>query len=135
MLFGAHRRPVLRYGDASVALACQQVTRRKLLNTLKDGLWIGDISKSQVLAYRAPIELAREVAQCDKSAQLRREYEALGCGPVVERLDTKAITGEHQSLATDVPDREREHPAELVDQTLMLFLVEVRERLGITLAR
>ena len=56
MLFGAHRRPVLRYGDASVALACQQVTRRKLLNTLKDGLWIGDISKSQVLAYRAPID-------------------------------------------------------------------------------
>ena len=61
-LFDADRRPITRYGDASVTIARQHVPRRKLVNALEDGLWVRDVPEGQVLADRASVECARKVS-------------------------------------------------------------------------
>ena len=50
---------------------------------------------------------------------------------VVQRLDPQPIPGEEQLLRTAVPDREREHSAELFDGPRPLLLVEPKDALGI----
>ena len=49
----------------------------------------------------------------------------------VERLDAQAIAREQQPPARRVPDREREHAAQVLDAGVAPLLVGVDDRLGV----
>ena len=52
-----------------------------------------------------------------------------------ERLLAEAVAGEQEPLAARVPEREREHAVEVLDEAVAVLLVEVRERRRVAGAR
>ena len=66
-----------------------------------------------------------------ESLELRREGERAAFGRVVQRLDPEGVAGEHEPPALRVPERDREHPAQLADVVRPVLLVEVQVDLGV----
>ena len=52
-------------------------------------------------------------------------------GRVVERLHPEPVADEHEALPWCVPDRDREHPVEVVDEVQTMLLVEMEDRLAV----
>src|SRR5512146_2170949 len=52
--------------------------------------------------------------------------------PVVERLDVQPIASAEQLPLGAVPDRECEHPAQVIDAVAPILLVQMDNRLGVT---
>src|SRR4026209_1640904 len=50
---------------------------------------------------------------------------------VIQRLDPEAVAPQEQLLASHIPNREREHAAEVIDEMLAVILVEMDQAFGI----
>src|SRR6185503_17844534 len=49
----------------------------------------------------------------------------------IERLDPEAVAREQEPSVRLVPERDREHPAQVLDEALAVLLVEVRHELDV----
>src|SRR5690606_29551568 len=54
-------------------------------------------------------------------------------GAVVERLFAKAVAGDDELFAARVPERKGVHAVDVLEQGVAVFLVEMREDLGVGL--
>ena len=77
------------------------------------------IQRCQVHALPSPIQRAQRL-------DLGREGEALFAEAVEERLLTQMIARRQQAPALHVPQREREHAAQMLEQPVAIALVQRR---------
>ena len=45
----------------------------------------------------------------------------------IQRLNAQAVAAQNQFALARIPDCKREHPSELIDETLAIFLIEVKD--------
>src|SRR5213594_3486271 len=83
-------------------------------------------------ADAALVQPARKTRQRDERAELRAERDTVSRQPIAQGFDAEAVPGEDQSIATRVPQRDREHPAQSGDAVRAHLLVEVDDGLRIT---
>lgn len=92
-----------------------------------------DAVEGQVVDEGDGIDLARERRVDEEALHLRAKGEEPGVVGVVQGLLADAVAGEEQGLQSPVPQRQREHPHEVLDEVLALLLPEVDEDLGVPL--
>src|SRR5439155_735932 len=73
-------------------------------------------------------ELATEPGEAEQRLQLRSEGEgAVRQVRPEKRFLADAVAGEHEPLPPGVPERDREHPRETLDESGPVLLVEMRD--------
>ena len=75
----------------------------------------------------------RDEAALEDGLDLGREEQPIAIARPVERLDPEAIASDEQTAPARIPDREREHAAEVVDAVVAPLLVGVDDALGVRL--
>ena len=76
------------------------------------------------------IDLPRD-AIGEERFELGAEYQPIAQRRVVERLDAEPVTDEHEGLSRLVPQRDGEHPPEVMDEVRTVLLVEMNDRFRI----
>src|SRR5665213_2855713 len=107
------------------------MARRQFAYTLEDARGVWYVAESQILIHGGRVDLAREFLQRQQRPQLGGERDAIQRRPVVQRLDTQAISRYCKSTGAIIPDRKGEHPSQLLYQACTKFLIEVHEHLGV----
>ena len=92
-------------------------------------------AERQVGVDRLVVEVGRDEPAREEALELGREDEEVAADRVVDRLDPEAIAGYHAALPRLIPDRDAEHPAQLLCEHRPVLLVEVRQDLGVAAAR
>jgi hypothetical protein len=103
------------------------VPRRQLLDAA-EGRAARHVLQGEVGVERSRIELARDAGEAEQRLHLRGERDR----PVrqarpEERLLADAVAREDEPLAAGIPQREREHAAEPLDEVDAVLLVQVRD--------
>ena len=93
----------------------------------------GNVVVGQVPPQRHRVERLRDPRVDQEGAQVGGEDQLLAVRPVEERLLAGAVAGQQQAAAWLVPDREGEHPVEVLHQVGAVLLVEVGDDLGVGL--
>ena len=90
---------------------------RKLARLAKIVSGAGIELKARNACRRLEVDLAREARAARSSAFSSEAKESVppACA-VVERLDPEAVAGQHQAATARVPDRQREHPPQRLDE-------------------
>ncbi len=112
----------------AVALRDEDRPGREPVDPAKSGPLAGDVLEREIRVECGEVRLAPQTRQLEQRLQLRRERER----PVVEprpdeRLLAEPVAREHEPAAWAVPERDREHPLEALDEARPVFLVEVRD--------
>ena len=123
--------PVALDAQRRTALGHRKARRLELLHAVDDALRRRRRHEREQMAERLPVDRAIDLGQRENRLQLGRERDAAVDLRVVERLDAQAIAGQQQPLVPHVPDREREHAAQMVDAPRAVVLVEVDDRFGV----
>ncbi len=77
------------------------------------------------------VDLAREAGLLQHRLQLGGEGERPVRDAVVEGLDPEAVAGEQQAPLPGVPERDREHAPQPLEEAVAVLLVEMDEDLGV----
>ena len=86
-----------------------------------------DRVEREVRLERVGVELAREAGRGAAAPSApRRTTARRRAARVVQRLDAEAVAGEHEPARARVPQRDREHAAQPLDEAGAVLLVEVR---------
>src|SRR5437762_2008599 len=136
-----HRARVIHGGKAEVPVLSkvyrsvpptQRVTRQQPLHALKQGGRSGRSVIREIIGKGLVVDVWRHRTGREQRFDLRREVERpVGGVHVVQRLHAETIPREEEFLFATVPDREREHPAKLLDSPGAFFLVQMEDGLGI----
>ena len=129
---GRARRRRLRLPPAldalGAALGDEHVARQEALDAEDPGRRAGHVAEREVGVERGEIRLARDPGQLQQRLQLRGEGERpVGQPRPHERLLAEPVAGEHEPLPGPVPEREGEHPVQVLEEAEAVLLVEVRE--------
>jgi hypothetical protein len=116
-------------------LGDQEVPGRQLPRLLEDRQGCRDRIEGEERLERVGIDLAGETGLAEQRLQLRCKRERSIRDPVVEGLDPEAVSGEHDPALTRVPERDREHPPQILDERRSTLLIEVNQNLGVALGR
>jgi hypothetical protein len=81
------------------------------------------------------VEGRRDSRVLEQRLDLRGEDDALPVVDVVERLDPEPVTGEHQPTPPPIPEGERKHPPQRVQERGPAVLVEMRDHLRVAVGR
>src|SRR3990172_1871191 len=103
------------------------MTSRELPSLCEDAERGWNRVEGEVARQRAEVDVPREVGSEDETLQLRGEQEPTRCDAVVQRLDPEPIAGEDEVAPTRVPEGDREHAPQRVDESRAVLLVEVNE--------
>src|SRR5439155_19925964 len=88
----------------------------------------GHVLERKVGIEGGGVELATEPGEAEQRLQLRSEGEgAVRQVRPEKRLLADAVAGEHEPLPPGVPERDREHPRETLDESGPVLLVEMRD--------
>ena len=109
----------------------QKVAGGQLARLLEDRQRSRDRVEGQERLQGIRVEVARESRLPQQRLQLRAEGEDPIGDPVVEGLDPEPVPGQQQPAAARVPEREREHSPQLLDEAGPTLLVEVDQDLGV----
>src|SRR3954447_16374319 len=85
------------------------------------------------MPHRIEVELTCDRRMSEQCLWLRRIQQLALKDAVVQRLFAKAVASENEFFLSSVPQRNREHPVEMVDEIIAVFLVQMRYDLGIGL--
>ena len=77
------------------------------------------------------VQLARNQAGGKQRFELGGEYEPAAGFVQVKWLDPKTVAPEDQFALAAVPDCESKHAAQLLDETLAIFLVEMKDNFSV----
>ena len=108
--------------------------RRQSPGAPHGGLRMRDVQIGEIRGKALEVELARHSRHLEHGLQLARERDvdvAVLRQRVVQRLHPEPVAREQQPLPLRVPEREREHPAEVLDAVVAVLLVEVHDHLGV----
>ncbi len=83
---------------------------------------------------RVEIEFGLDGRMCEHRFRLRRPDQLAVKNAVIERLFAKTVAGDDQLFRTRVPERDREHPVEMIDKSVAIFLVKMRKDLSVRFA-
>src|SRR5215213_9949251 len=83
------------------------------------------------MADTLPIKRWRDLAALQNWFDLRREDQAVVLCRVIKGLDAETVPAEQQLTASRIPDREREHAAQMIDERRAMIFVEVNETFGV----
>ena len=119
-------RPRVPLERGAALLPGQHVARGQLPDLPEDRQRRRDRVEGEERVERLEIEVAPR-----QRVELRRERELTADVPVVERLDAEAVAGEHEAAERRIPDRDREHAAQTLDEAEPPLLVRVDDRLGV----
>ena len=82
------------------------------------------------------VEVDADIARCEEGLNLRSEEERTIIGDrVVQRLHPESIAGEQELVLVPVPEREREHAAEMLRPTHTMNRADVEHRLRVARCR
>ncbi len=109
----------------------QQPTRLQLARLGEDSQRCRDRVEREVGGDGARLDLARKARLLEHRLQLGGKGERPVGDAVIKRLDAEAIAGQQQPVPARVPERQREHPPQALDETVAVLLVEVDQHLGI----
>ena len=110
------------------ALGHEQRGRRQAVDSTQPGALARDVLEREIRVERGEVRLAPQRRQLQQRLQLRRERER----PVAEarpqqRLLAEPVAREHEPSARRVPQRDREHAVEPLDEARPVLLVQVRD--------
>ena len=130
-LLPAWLEPPVRLHAYGAALGDEQVPGRKLLHPPQPRS-AGHVLEREVRVERGRIDLASQLRQLEQGFQLGGESDRAvrQLGPK-ERLLPDPVAGEHEPLATRIPEGDREHAREPSDELRAALLVEVRDHRGV----
>ena len=114
-----------------VGIDDQSMAGRQLLYALEQGSWRGRGSEGQVQRERILIQPRSERGMAKQGLDLRAKQERIGQRGKVQRLHADPIARQQQTSAAAVPEREGEHPAQVVDAVWAVLLVQVQDDLGV----
>ena len=106
---------VAAHGQLAV-LPAQQMARAQLARLAEDRQRRRDRVEGEVGGERLGVDLPREAGLLEHRLQLRGERQLTVDEAVVERLDPEAVAGEQEAFAAVVPERDREHPPQPLDE-------------------
>src|SRR5436189_131488 len=81
----------------------------------------------EIFAERRRIDIGRDSRISEQALHFRCEEQMLAISEIAQRLDAKAVTGEKHLLLALVPDREREHAVDRLEEALPLLKVQVKQ--------
>ncbi len=100
---------------------------RKLVHAFEEGLAHRRVLERHVRFERLGVELLDEVGVLQQALDLRRVHERAVHLGVVEGLDAEMVAGSEQLAPVLVPDHEREHAADLLQQVHAPLLIAVQQ--------
>ena len=89
------------------------------------------VADAEVLIDRQRVDVARNARQLEQRLNLAGKGQPVALQGVDQRLLSHAIAGQHKTLATRVPNGQREHAAQLLEAIEAVLLVEMDDCLGI----
>ena len=109
------------------------VGRGQLVHALEEGFLCGGILQRQIGAQRILVDGLDEFGMLEKGLDLAAEHQprAVRDGVIVKRLDAENVPRAEHTLVFGVPQHERKHAAQAIDQLRAVFLVAVDEHLGV----
>lgn len=90
-----------------------------------------DAAVGEHLPQRVDIGHARDESRSEDRLGLGAEHQRAAGDRVVHRLDADAVADQQQLVRPRVPQRDREHPAQRVDEPVAALLVEVDDDFGV----
>ncbi len=123
--------PVALDPQALLAVEHQVVRRRQLPHITKHAARRRDESQGQVLVQGRQIELCQGRIGRQQGLDLGGEEKLGAALHVIEGLLSEAIPCGEDPPSPAVPDREREHAAQVLQAAGSVFLVEPEDRLGV----
>ena len=109
----------------------QRVAGQQAVNALEERLRARHVARAEHLGQHAFVGLGADQAALEDRLDLRSEQQPVAGRRPVERLDAEAIAHEQQPAARRVPDREREHAAQVLDAAVAPLFVGVDDGLGV----
>ena len=113
----------------------QPLARHQLANAGQRRERSRDEAEGHVGVDRLVVELGLDDAARQHALQLRGEDDAVAGLGVVERLDAEPVARDHEAPLAPVPDRHPELAANALRERQADLLVEVRQDLGVAVAR
>src|SRR5262249_43210944 len=89
----------------------EQMSGRKLLDSLDQGMWAGYVVQRQVITEAGNIERAWNLGMDEQSLQLGAEVDFRAPAMQVERLDSEPIPAQYQAFGGLTPESQGEHSA------------------------
>src|SRR5204862_3836559 len=99
--------------------------RRQRLDALEHRLRGRHVLEREKVAQALEIWAGVDSRVLQQRLDFGAEHELSTAARVVQRLDPQAVAGQQQPLPPGVPEREREHAAQLADTIVADVLVEV----------
>jgi hypothetical protein len=103
--------------------------RQQLAHPAEESLLAGDEARRQELREYVLVEQRLDRTGGQDRLDLRGEDQLVPGQRVIERLDPQPIAGQEEPAPLAVPQGEGEHPAQGLDATILVFLVEMKDRL------
>ena len=119
LVVALHRELAVLVGEA--------VCPRQLVHVFEDGVLVGDILVGQVLGDLFLVQLFHKAGMGEEAFDLRAEEELIPVFVVVKGLDAEDVPGAEEQLLLLVPDDKGEHPPQLLEDVLAVFLVPVED--------
>ncbi len=118
---------------ASIRLDRHHGARLELLDALVERCRTRDVAVNEVGRHGVRIGFDRDVRMSEEGLDFRRERDEPVRTVDEQRLLAGPIARDRQATVALVPDRQREHPVELVDGVGALLLVQVDDRFRVAL--
>ena len=125
---GRGRNVPVRPGRDLVVGKGQRVAGRQLGHAADHRVGSGNEVVGEIAGDRVRIELATDRGVGQHGVQLGGEHDPASARRIVERLLAHPVPGQQELLSPRVPDREGEHPVEVVDTVLAVLLPRVHDR-------
>ena len=94
---------------------------------------LGHRTRPEVAIDRLGVEVTRHEARGKQRPHLRPEQQPSMLGPVVQRLDAEPVSRQQAFALALVPDRQRKHPAQLLDAGFAACLVGSKNHFSVAL--
>ena len=120
-----------RWIEIAPLLEDQRVPGLQPIDPLEQRFGARQVSRAEQLGQRALVRLGANQAALEDRLDLGSEEQPVAGHRPVERLDAEAVAREQQPPPRRVPDREREHAAQVLDARVAPLLVGVDDRLGV----
>ena len=131
MLEGVGDRRERAGRPGAVAVDPLRVAGRERPRAAVERVRLGDVAPQEKAGVARRVRLGVHAAHREQRLDLRRRPQRPPVVGDVERLDPVGVAGQQQPGAVGVPEREREHAPEVLDERRPLLLVEPEQDLGV----
>ena len=124
-------REIVRVRGRSTAVDPQRRARWKRADVLIDRVRFGDAAEQQEAGPSGRLRVGRRTTAGDDRLDLRREAQRPAVVGIVQRLDAVRIARQQQAALVDIPQREREHAAQVFWHVRAILFICVRDGFGV----